>query len=179
MTRDEAKTLVRAISSLYPNWKPGDMGDTVSAWYFVLEDQSLPACMAMLKSYSRTDRSGFAPSPAQLLGQVTDQNRLTPQEAWVYVLKAIPHSTYHSQEMWEKFPDQVRAAVTPEQLRAWAMDEEFNQGVAESNFIRSFQISQKRTAETFALPESLKAALVDAGGGMLKIGGGKNDSGRV
>ena len=41
MTRDEAKTLVRAISSLYPNWKPGDMGDTVSAWYFVLEDQSL------------------------------------------------------------------------------------------------------------------------------------------
>lgn len=169
MTRDECKTLVRAIVSLYPNWHPENMSDTVSVWQFVLEDQSLTACMAMLKAYSRTNRTGFAPSPADLLGQVTDQTMMTPQEAWSYVIKAIPHSGYYSRELWEKFPEQVKAAVTPDQLRTWALDENFNEGVAESNFIRSFQLSQKRAANDFALPESLKAALVNASGGKVMI----------
>lgn len=163
MTRDECKTLVRAIASLYPNWHPAEMKDTVDVWFFVMSDQSLPACMAMLKAYSRTNRSGFAPSPADLLGQVTDRGRMTPQEAWSYVLKAIPHSTYYSRELWEKMPEQVRVAVTPDQLRAWAMDENFNQGVVESNFIRSFRLAQERAANEFALPEDLKAALISAG----------------
>lgn len=169
MTRDECKTLIRAIVSLYPNWRPENMSDTVSVWFFVLEDQSLQACMAMLKSYSRTNRTGFAPSPADLLGQVTDQTAMTPQEAWAYVLKAIPHGIYHSKEQWEQFPEQVKAAVTPDQLKAWASDENFNVGVAESNFIRSFQLSQRRAASDFALPENLKAALVNASGGAVMI----------
>lgn len=159
MTREECRTLVRAISSLYPNWHPESMSDTVNAWFFVLEEQELPKCMAMLKAYARTDRSGFAPSPAQLLGQVTDQKKMTPQEAWSHVLRAIPHGIYHSQDYWEKLPEQVKAAVTPEQIKAWAKDEDFNQSVAESNFIRSFQISQQRAANSFALPQELKAAL--------------------
>ena len=165
MTRDECKTLVRAIASLYPNWHPAEMKDTVDVWYFVMSDQSLPACMAMLKAYSRTNRSGFAPSPADLLGQVTDRGRMTPQEAWSHVLKAIPHSTYYSRELWEKMPEQVRAAVTPDQLRAWAMDENLNQGVAESNFIRSFRLAQERAATEYALPEELRSALLSAGTG--------------
>ena len=72
-------------------------------------------------------------------------------------------------ELWEKFPEQVKAAVTPDQLRTWALDENFNQGVAESNFIRSFQLSQRRAANDFALPQDLKTALVNASGGKVMI----------
>ena len=79
------------------------------------------------------------------------------------VYRIIGMGIYHADEEWEKLPDQVKNAISPVQIREWAMDENFNEGVAASNFMKSFQISQKREQELAMIPENVKALLRSIG----------------
>ena len=173
MTKDEIRKLLYMINSIYPNFKVNNPEQMIEIWTEFLEDQDANAIAASLKMYVRSDTSGFAPSIGQLIQgayKLTVKEELTPGEAWSMVHRAICRSTYYATEEFNKLPKTVQRAVgSADQLRAWATDEYFNEGVASSNFRRAYQnaCDQKRNealipADVAKMIESLTAPKLTA-----------------
>ena len=162
MTKDECKKILATVSMIYSNWHPGDLQATLDAWYFVMSDLDARQILAAVKAYARTNTSGFAPSPAQLISQ------LKPAEdgalsAWSKVYKAICNSTYHSQEEFDKLPEDCQKAVgSPENLRQWAMTDAESITVLQANFVKAYNVTVERERMNAFLPETLKQTLAQA-----------------
>ena len=144
MTREETVSLIRSIVSLYPNWKPDNLTDTVNAWHWALEEYPAPAVKAALQIYLKTNNSGFAPSVSQVIGSmyaIKENAELTEGEAWALVKKAIADGGYHSEERFAELPELVQKAVGgASMIRTWSMcsSEEVNT-VISSNFQRTYR----------------------------------------
>ena len=68
MTRENTVDLIRSIVSLYPNWKPENLTETVNAWHWALEEYPAAIVKAALQIYVKTNNTGFAPSVSQIIG---------------------------------------------------------------------------------------------------------------
>ena len=160
MLREEAAKLLMMMQGAYPNYKPLDKTVTVNTWHLALSDISFDFAQQAFLAYLRSDTSGFAPAPGQLIALV--QSLHTPKqmnelEAWTLVEKAIRNSSYNSESEFSKLPPLVQKAVgSPGQLRSWAMDEEYNGQVASSNFMRTYRTEAKRQEEYEKMPDNLK-----------------------
>ena len=160
MLREEAAKLLMMMQGAYPNYKPLDKTVTVNTWHLALSDISFDLAQQAFLAYLRSDTSGFAPAPGQLIALV--QSLHTPKqmnelEAWTLVEKAIRNSSYNSESEFSKLPPLVQKAVgSPGQLRSWAMDEEYNGQVASSNFMRTYRTEAKRQEEYEKMPDDLK-----------------------
>ncbi len=143
MTKDDVRKLLLTIDSAYPNFNAKNPGQMVDVWYDILKDKDIGEIAASLKAYIMTNTSGFPPAIGQLVqGTSTEQ---TASEAWSLVYKAICNSGYGSVEEFEKLPPLVQAAVgSPRQLQIWAVDEDFSEGVASSNFRRAYDAAVER-----------------------------------
>jgi len=160
MTRDETKGLIRSIVSLYPNWKPENMTETVNAWHWALEEYPVPAVKASLQIYVKTNNSGFAPSVSQIINGIykpQEQNALSEGEAWALVKKAIQDGNYHAEERFNELPPLVQSAVgSPNMIHQWAQtDSDEVNTVIMSNFQRSYKTVLQREQFNERIPESL------------------------
>lgn len=151
MTRDETKTILRVLAASYPNFKPNNMAETVDIWTMMLEDMDYKIISMATKAYIRSDSSGFAPSIGELIeytNKITTPEELTETQAWGLVMKAIRNSAYNSLDEFGKLPEIIQKAVgTPEQLKDMAVDEDFNEQVASSNFMRAYKTVINRKKE--------------------------------
>lgn len=165
MNIQEVRKLLFAINSAYPNYKPQNPEETASVWADLLGDQDANSIFAAFKVYARSDQSGFAPSPGQLIhGAMNlrhkDDGILTSSEAWALVYRAIRRSGDNSKEEFEALPPEVQKAVgSPGQLRAWALDDQFNEGVASSNFRRAYDTVLERKRNDALIPADVRRAL--------------------
>ena len=75
MTRDEVKKTLAVIKSFYPSWKIEDPALAVEAWTMMLEDYDYNQIQWAVKRYTFTDKSGFAPSIGQLIGELREANK--------------------------------------------------------------------------------------------------------
>lgn len=145
----------------YPTFKPDDMKMTVDVWSTLLADYEYKDIMMALQAYITTEPSAFAPSVGQLINKLqklTTPNTMSDIEAWDIVRKAIADSTYHSEQRFNEFPAVIKKAVgSPNQLRAWAMDSNYNESVAQSNFLRSYRAERDRQTEFERLPQGIQA----------------------
>ena len=57
---------------------------------------------------------------------------------------------------YEKLPEPVKRAVKPEQMREWALDDHFNEGVASSNFMKNYREMQNREKQDRMIPENVR-----------------------
>jgi hypothetical protein len=164
MTKDETRRLLLAIQTAYPNYRPKDNEAAVNLWTSVMDDIPLNMAMIALKSYIRTDQSGFAPSIGQLIGMidlVEHPQTLTASEAWAMVLKAVQNGLYGCQEEFDALPADVQRAVgSAGQIRAWAFcDEEYLGTVAKGSFERTYNAITAKSEKISMLPPNLRAAL--------------------
>ena len=149
----------------YPNYKPNNISETVDVWHMMLSDYEYNIVAMSLKAYILSDTSGFAPSIGQLVAKI--QTLIKPQElnemeAWSLVSKAIRNSGYNSVEEFAKLPPLVQKAVgLPDQLMAWSIDENFNEQVVSSNFMRCYRNELARHEELSKMPAEVKA-LIDS-----------------
>ena len=113
-----------------------------------------------LKAYILSDISGFAPGIGQLVGKIqtiSQPQELNEMEAWSLVSRAIRNSTYNSVEEFAKLPPLVQKAVgLPDQLRTLAMDENYNEQVASSNFIKCYRTEVTRSQELSKMPSDVR-----------------------
>jgi len=145
MTREDTKRLLMTIEAIYPYFKIRDLQITLDAWHEILSDQDAAAIFASLKHYTRTNATDFAPSVGQLIQGAYElchkSEELSPGEAWAMVYKALCRSNYYAEEEFNKLPATIQKAVgSPWQLRAWASDSSFNEGVASSNFRKVYEV---------------------------------------
>ena len=178
MTREETVNLIRSIISLYPNWKPENLTDTVNAWHWALEEYPAPAVKAALQIYLKTNNTGFAPSVSQLIGAMYEAKRveaLSEGEAWSLVKRAIQDGGYHAQERFNELPPIVQRAVgSPNMIHQWSQtDTDTVNTVIMSNFQRTY----KAVLEKQEFGEKVPAALSDLVKNITDnmIEGGNND----
>lgn len=154
----------------------------LNLWQVMLEGYDANIVMAALKTFIATDKSGFAPSCGQLIDKInllvasaTGEEEMSESQAWSLVSKALRNSTYNSQSEFEKLPETVKKAVgSPNMLYQWATDEDFNESVVSSNFMRSYREVSKRKKEYDLIPASVKQVLkLATNGNTAMIGSGQ------
>ena len=75
MLREEAARLLMMIQGAYPNYKPLDKSVAVNTWHLALSDISFDLAQQAFITYLRSDTSGFAPAPGQLIARVQELDR--------------------------------------------------------------------------------------------------------
>ena len=160
MTEKEVRQLLAMTQAVYPNYNPPSREAAVNAWLLCLSEYDNSLVMAAFKAYMTTNASGFAPAPGQLieiLQNLTQPQELNELEAWSLVRKALSDSSYNSVERFQELPPMVQKAVgTPQQLKIWACDSEFNENVVSSNFIKTYKTEVKRATELNKMPENVR-----------------------
>lgn len=160
MTREETVKIIRIMVDSYPNYKPNDISETVDVWQMMLEEYSYQEVSVALKAYILSDESGFAPSIGKLVSKIhtmTQPQELNEMEAWSLVSRAIRNSGYNSGEEFAKLPPIVQKAVgLPSQLRTWALDENYNEEVVGSNFIKCYRNELTRQRELQKMPQNVR-----------------------
>ena len=160
MTEKEVRQLLAMTQAVYPNYNPPSREAAVNAWLMCLSEYNNNVVMAAFKAYMTTNTSGFAPAPGQLieiLQTLTQPSELNELEAWSLVRKALSDSSYNSVERFQELPPIVQKAVgTPQQLKIWACDSEFNENVVSSNFIKTYKTEVKRATELNKMPNDVR-----------------------
>lgn len=169
MTRDNVKMLLARIDISYPNWKPKDLTLLIDTWFEMIGEYSYEEMLIALKTYISTDRSGFAPSIGQLIGTVNDIKAkiqgedLSEMQAWSLVRKAMCDSIYHAQERFDELPEKVRRAVgSPQNLKAWGIEDSYNENVAQSHFINSYRRVCEDAKKINAMPVEVRTLIAQA-----------------
>ena len=160
MTEKEVRQLLAMTQAVYPNYNPPSREAAVNAWLLCLGEYDKDIVMAAFKAYMTTNTSGFAPVPGQLveiLQTLTQPSELNELEAWSIVRKALKNCGYNSEQEFAKLPTVVQKTVgTPQQLKIWACDSEFNENVVSSNFIKTYRTEVKRATELNKMPENVR-----------------------
>ena len=163
LKREETVKIIRIMCDCYPNYKPNNLTETVDVWNMMLSDYTYEQVSVALKAYILADTNGFAPSIGQLVDRVntfSQPQELNELEAWSLVYKAIRNSGYNSEYEFSLLPDMVRKAVgTPNQLRTWAMDENFNEQVVSSHFIRCYRSEVARDRDFRKMPANIQSLI--------------------
>jgi len=168
MTPQETNKILASMMIAYPSFKPANPQATTILWTEMLGDYTYLEVDTALKSFIVSNTSAFAPSISQLIEQI--QKIKHPEvdvesEAWQMVRKAIGRGNYHSEEDFAKFPPLVQRAVgSAAQLRVWAQDESYNEGVESSNFKKVYRILVEREREKEKYPQTLRLAMNQIGG---------------
>ena len=166
MTVKEARKLIAVLMVTYPNYKPIDTELAATVWADATEEYSYEQVNMALKAYMKSSTSGFAPTPGQLIDKIhfiTQPPDLNETEAWSLVSNAIRRSAYDSAEEYAKLPPLVQKAVgLPSQLRTWAIDEEYNEQVVSSNFMRAYRAEVAREKEVSKMPAKVRKLIQNA-----------------
>lgn len=148
-------------------------------WSDLFAEQEYNTVAAAVKALLLTRAEGYPPNPGEVMAQI--QQITTPpaangMEAWGLVMKAIRNSTYNFQKEFENLPDDIQKALgTPEVLKEWAQDLNFNLGVAQSNFLKAYATVIERKKTYNALPERLRQMMIGGRQEQKAIGGGQNE----
>ena len=163
MQIEDARKFVAVLMVTYPNYNPIDEDLAVETWASVTEEYTYEQVDTALRLYMQTNTSGFAPVPGQIIENIhklTDPQELNEMEAWSLVSKAIRNSGYNSVEEFAKLPPLVQKSVgIPEQLRTWALDENFSEDVVSSNFIKCYRAELEKHRELQKMPQNVRALI--------------------
>lgn len=158
MTVKEFTVLADAIKTFYPKDNILATEKAMQLWYEMLKDLDYQAASVGLKKHIAT--SPYPPTVADIragASDITTPQALNEQQAWSLVKKAISDSTYNSVKHFSELPKVIQRAVgSPNQLRTWAMDEEFNEYVVSSNFMRAYKIELQREKDIAKIPQQIK-----------------------
>lgn len=167
MTKKETIAIMAMLKASYPRYY-GDMGaedieTAINLWYTMLKDYDGKIVGQAVKSVIATNK--YPPTVAEVLEKIkliTGKEDMTEMKAWSYISKAVSNSTYHALEEWEKLPEQLQKAVSPDLLRSWATIEgEDVQTIIQLHFLKTFRANEKRRKDIESLPSSAKELMLE------------------
>ena len=181
MTRSETGKIVAVIKKCfqgyYKDYTVEDLNDMVNIWEMMLGDYSYEEVNAGLTVFIRSDKSGYPPTPGQLIDHIhklkeKPENRLDEGQAWSLVWKAICDSNYHASERFSELPPLVQRAVgSPEVLKGWAQTDIKDSEFLKNDFQRAYRTAQDRHTEEAKIPESVKVLMENITGHLPQIEG--------
>lgn len=159
MSREDFLKIAKGIRAVYGVPKDQTAFDV---WYELLKDMDYPIAAAGAELYMQTEH--YPPTPADIRKAAATLQEIPTEisegEAWVRVRKAISNGTYGYEDEYARLPESIQRALgNAKQLHYWAIDENFNEGVAQSQFLRSYRIIEQRKKTLSMLSESTRKAL--------------------
>ena len=141
MEREEFKVLVKGMKAVYADAKFIADKDAFDVWYGLLKDLDYNKASAAIQKHMMTSK--YPPTIADIREQcvsLSQERPLDELEAWSMVRRALRNCGYNFEEEYNKLPTLVQRAIgSPGQLFQWATDEEYNDSVASSHFMRSYR----------------------------------------
>lgn len=170
MTGKELSQIVYTMKAAYPRhfekMSDQEMQGMLSAWKFILGEYDQNEIALGLKVYMTTDKSGFPPSPGQILQAAQKvkhpEDELTAAEAWAMTYKAIQGLNWECpEEAFNKLPRSCQRTIgTPQALaEIAAMDTESVLIGEKARFIRQYDHVRQQEADYMALPGSVRQAI--------------------
>lgn len=154
MTFKEFGQLADAIKTYFPKDNMLPTAEAMELWFDMLKDLEYQSAVYGLKKYVSLNK--FPPAISDIrehAASISKPDELNEMEAWALVRNAISNSTYNSMEEFAKLPSLVQKAVgLPGQLRIWATDEDYNESVTSSNFIKTYRTVLERNEENKKIP---------------------------
>lgn len=131
--------------------------EKMNRWYELLKDLNFDVAVKAVNEYAMTNK--FAPTIADIreyAGHYNGQAQIpTAMEAWSMVSKALRNSAYNADQEFAKLPPLVQKAVgSPVNLQSWATDENYNEPVLSSQFMKDYRVEAERAKEILKLPEN-------------------------
>lgn len=168
MCKEEFMNIAAIMKAVYtfPGFLPDDKAITI--WFGLLKDMDYKEALQNLQYFMQTETR--QPTPADIRrNPVAKEQSCSEGEAWTMVYKALCNSNYHALEEFDRLPPMVQRAVgSPDQLRIWAADPEFNEGVAASNFKRSYRACLDHDIQRQMISPGLNTALENRGRQLLQ-----------
>lgn len=165
MTIKDARKLIAVFMVTYPNYKPIDTELAAATWADAMSEYTYEQVSVALKMYLKTSTSGFAPTPGQLIEKiqvVTQPELLSETKAWAIVRSSLSRCGYYSVEEFEKFPPIIQKAVgSPSQLRVWALDQDYNEGVVSAQFGRVYRALAEKQKDFDKMPSNIQHRIED------------------
>ncbi len=162
MTRQETIEMLSVLQIAYPQFYKGQTqqqaNQTVDLWASMFADDDAALAREAVKKLIATRTETWPPNiglvKAEMYKLSKPEAGRTDLEAWSLIRKAIGNGAYHALDEWNKLPGDIKGCVTPELLHGWAIDEEFNEGVIMSQFLRSYRARAERSREYDLMPAS-------------------------
>lgn len=166
MTEKETTQILMAISTMFPQFKPGDRATTIKMWTECLGDLTYEQVSQAVRDFIMTDTKGFPPTVGQIRALIAGRRPVEIMgegHAWELVYNALQNGYYGAEEEFNKLPEDCRSALGGAgQLRQWATMNIDDISVAESNFKRAYRAVVERRAKMEALPENMRPQIGEA-----------------
>lgn len=161
VTRDDFKILVKGMKAIYADPKFIPDKDAFDIWYALMKDLEYDYLNMAIQKHMISSK--FPPTPADIREQyqsLIEPDELNELEAWNLVSKAIRNSSYNYEEEFLKLPDVVKKAVgDASQLRIWAMDENYNEQVVSSHFIKCYRNESSKDKYLKKMPVQIQSLI--------------------
>lgn len=168
MNEKQVLMILSILKANYSFWAKGltqqDIDALVMLWLKQFQDDDPNVIANAVQSIIATDTSDYPPNIAkikQMASVLLNGNRLTEQEAWLYIKRALPNASVRAKYDWERFPKEVQALCTPKDLVDWALNytEDKIDTVISSNIMRSYREKVSQNRQQDLLPNSVKIAI--------------------
>lgn len=168
MNRQEAIKLIFVMKATYPkhfqNATTEDISNMADAWSFHLSEYTYEQMSMGLKIYTVSDKSGFPPSPGQIIdcyrkSLESPEDEVTAAEAWEFVWKAMCKLSWENpEEEFDKLPKNTQKAIgSASALKQMAMMETDHLMIGEkARFMRQYDAYKERENEYLKLPQAVR-----------------------
>ena len=146
----------------YRDLKDGDIKAVANLWKIQFAEDSYKDVSLAVHTLISTRTDTFPPvigEVKEVLRSITHPEEIPSGDAWDMVMKCIKRGTVHAAEDWAKLPDDVRAAVSVDEIKRHAENEEFNEGVEKSLFLKRWAVLRDRRRTEQQMPPTLRAQI--------------------
>ena len=154
------------LKAAYPQYYRGlnntDLEAVVRLWETLFKEDKYADVAIAVHPLITTRTDTFPPvigEVKQALRGVTRPDEMTAQSAWAEVMKCVKRGGYHAAEDWALLPDEIKAAISPEQIKSMAVSEDFNESVEKSLFFRTWNTVTERRRVADTVPASIRAEI--------------------
>lgn len=175
MEREDVIRILNVLKTAFPNsykdMTKVEAENTINLWLDMFQHENVQLVLAATKNLINTFK--WPPTIADIkeeMYKITNRETETPVEVWNKIRKAIRNSAYNSYDEFQKLPDKAKRFVgSPNQLKEWAISENFIESVVRGQFLKQYEILEKRQKEEKMMLPEVKVLTMQIGQDINKL----------
>jgi hypothetical protein len=175
MEREDVIRILNVLKTAFPNsykdMTKVEAENTINLWLDMFQHENVQLVLAATKNLINTFK--WPPTIADIkeeMYKITNRETETPVEVWNKIRKAIRNSAYNSYDEFQKLPDKAKRFVgSPNQLKEWAISENFIESVVKGQFLKQYEILEKRQKEEKMMLPEVKVLTMQIGQDINKL----------
>ena len=175
MEREDVIKILNILKTAYPSsykdMTKVEAENTINLWLDMFQHENVQLVLAATKNLINTFK--WTPTIADIkeeMYKITNREEETSVDVWNKIRKAIRNSAYNSYDEFQKLPDKAKRFVgSPNQLKEWAISENFIESVVKGQFLKQYEILEKRQKEEKMMLPEVKVLTMQIGQDINKL----------